>query len=102
MAATEPNKKVLPRDAAHLLAIEDQLKKIEGIIRDIRLGMSNADMPSVDLATGTIFHFMGKIEGLAEKYQGAFKTQRATHAAKRLKEREKADRATGAKTRARK
>lgn len=102
MADETINKKKLPRDVQHLLSIEDHLKKIEGIIRDIRLGMTNAGMPTVELATGTMFHYLGLAEGFAEKFKGEFNTQKAAHTAKQAREQIKAQRASDDKTRRRK
>ncbi len=102
MAADDVAKKKLPRDAEHLLSIEDQLKKIEGIIREIRLGMKENEMDSVELATGTIFHYLSLAEGLAQKYKGEYSTQLTAHSVKQAREKVRAAKEAAAKTRTRK
>lgn len=79
MSEDVSTKKKVPRDAAHLIQIQDQLKEVSDIIHEIRKEMADAGMNNVTLSTGTIFHWIGLAKVEAEKYRGAFKAQKAAH-----------------------
>jgi hypothetical protein len=92
MSSDNSAKKKLPRTVDDLLSFEDRLQKLQGIFRDIRNGMRENDMPTIDLAIGTFEHYLNLMEPLAEKYLGEFRSQFAVLSAQRTREKIKAER----------
>lgn len=102
MAKDPTAKKKLPRTADELIQVEDRLEKLRAFFRDIRNGMREAQMPTVDLTLGTFNHLLGLMEPMAEGFDGDFRKQRAVKAAKDLQDRKRQQVTESMKNRTRK
>lgn len=55
--------------------LEEQLIKLAGKVREMRITLDSGPLDEVALKMGTFVHYVNECEGLAEKYLGEIRQQ---------------------------
>ncbi len=91
MQTNKGEKLKVPRTAAQIQTIRDQIKQLDDILRDIKAGMIDNGVESIDLKIKTFLYYLSEMRDIAIDWKGVYEKAEIRQKLEPVRERIKAE-----------